>query len=191
LALLGFNMRILVTGAFGNIGREVVRLLLQRGYRVRGFDINTKTNHKLYKSFIREPDVGNKFRMIWGDIRNPSDVFEAVKDVDAIIHLAAIIPPQSENDPGFARDINVGGTQNLMEAAKAFDPLPRFIFSSSVSIYGPRMTDPSRFRSRAPSIPDLLFYLSSGASLKACLVHRRQGSSVSEKDMATIILSTR
>ena len=50
-------MRILVTGAFGNIGREVLSLLLECGYKVRGFDIKTNTNNKLYKTFIKNPVV--------------------------------------------------------------------------------------------------------------------------------------
>ena len=136
------SMRVLLTGAFGNIGREVIPLLLLRGYEVRCFDIKTKTNQKIYRSFLKDPTVSGKMEMVWGDIRELSQFFEAVKGVDAIIHLSAIIPPLSEKEPAFAYAINVGGTQNLMEAAKGLAPNPRFIFSSSVSIYGPRMTDP-------------------------------------------------
>jgi len=146
-------MHILLTGAFGNIGREVLDLLLQRGHNVKCFDIKTKSNKKIYKSFAKNPKNAEQMEMFWGDIIKPSDVREAVKGIDAIIHLAAIIPPLSEKDPGFSHDINVGGTRNLMEAAQELTARPRFIFSSSVSVYGPRMLEPPPCKATDPVNP--------------------------------------
>ena len=135
-------MRILLTGSFGNIGRDVLRLLLGSGYRVRCFDIETDRNRKIFESFSSTPRNARRIEIFWGDIRNPEKVLEATEDVQGIIHLAAVIPPTTEKNPETAHAINVEGTHNLIRAAQALDPRPKFIFTSSVSVYGPRMSDP-------------------------------------------------
>ncbi len=135
-------MRILVTGSFGNIGRNVLDLLLHTGYQVRCLDRETERNRKIAASFSKAPWNARRIELLWGDIRNKKDVQEAVKDVQGIIHLAAVIPPLSEKEPKAARAINVEGTRNLIQAAETVDPLPKLVFTSSVSVYGPRMTDP-------------------------------------------------
>jgi UDP-glucose 4-epimerase len=135
-------MRILLTGSFGNIGRNVLRLLLGSGYRVRCFDIETNRNRKTFESFSSHPWNARRLEISWGDIRNQADVLKAAEDVQGIIHLAAVIPPSSEKNPETAHAINVEGTRRLIRAAEALDPRPKFIFTSSVSVYGPRMSDP-------------------------------------------------
>lgn len=135
-------MRILLTGAFGNIGKQVLRRLLGSGYRVRCFDIETDRNRKIFESFSSHPWNARRLEISWGDIRNHEDVLKASENVQGIIHLAAIIPPSSEKNPETARAINVEGTRRLIRAAEALDPRPKFIFTSSVSVYGPRMSDP-------------------------------------------------
>ena len=135
-------MFVLLTGAFGNIGQEVLTRLLVAGHEVRCFDVETEKNRKIRNRFTKGPEKEPGFETVWGDIRNPADVDRLVEGVDAIIHLAAIIPPLSEKEPALARAINVEGTRLLIEAAKKNNSTPRFIFSSSFSIYGPRMVDP-------------------------------------------------
>jgi len=134
-------MRILLTGSFGNIGKDVLKLLLKVGHQVRCFDIQTERNRKIFDSLSRNPRSARRMEVFWGDIRNPLHVLEAVKDVEGIVHLAAVIPPLSEKDPETARAINVGGTRNLIQAAEGVDPRPKLLFTSSVSVYGPRMMD--------------------------------------------------
>lgn len=135
-------MLVLLTGAFGNIGQETLALLLESGHDVRCFDVETDKNRKIQDAFTRNPANASRVQTAWGDIRNPADVDDVVEGVDAIIHLAAIIPPLCEKEPTLSRAVNVEGTRLLIQAAKKNDTAPRFIFSSSVSIYGPRMKDP-------------------------------------------------
>jgi nucleoside-diphosphate-sugar epimerase len=73
---------------------------------------------------------------LWGDIRDTALVAHAVQGVDAIVHLAFIIPPKSEENPSWAETINVGGTWNLLQAALATQAWPRIVFSSSIALYG-------------------------------------------------------
>ena len=135
-------MRILLTGSFGNIGKDVLKLLLEVGHRVRCFDVQTERNRKIFDSLSRNPRSARRMEIFWGDVRNRAHVEEAVKDVEGIVHLAAVIPPLSEKKPETARAINVEGTRNVIRSAGRADPQPKLVFTSSVSVYGPRMTDP-------------------------------------------------
>jgi len=143
-------MRVLVTGAFGNIGTSTVRELLAQGHLVRCFDLRTKANEQAAKRF------GGLAEVAWGDLRKPADLLEAVKDQEVVIHLAFIIPSLSatgvdmQKEPEWARAINVGGTSNLLEAVKVQPKPARILFASSIATYGRtqhlrpprRVTDP-------------------------------------------------
>lgn len=143
-------MKVLLTGAFGNIGLHTLRELLAQGHKVRCFDVATKENRR------RAKQVSGHFDITWGDLRRPADVAAAVHGQEAIVHLAFVIPKLSmtgvgsEDRPDFAREVNVGGTLNLLAAAKASPRNPAFVFASSLHVYGRtqhlapprRVTDP-------------------------------------------------
>jgi nucleoside-diphosphate-sugar epimerase len=129
-------MRVLLTGAFGNIGSVALDELIRRGHRVRCFDLRTKANEKAARRHSGAIEV------VWGDLRRPEDVAAAVRDQDAVVHLAFVIPTLSatgvgsEEAPEWAREINVGGTRNLIEAIKAQPRPPKLLFTSSLHVYG-------------------------------------------------------
>jgi UDP-glucose 4-epimerase len=129
-------MRVLLTGAFGNVGSSTLRELLAQGHTVRCFDIPSKANQRAARRLRGRAEV------VWGDLRRPEDVARAVADQEVVIHLAFIIPKLSatgvgvDDRPDWAREINVGGTQNLLEAMKAQPKPPKIIFASSVHVYG-------------------------------------------------------
>jgi nucleoside-diphosphate-sugar epimerase len=129
-------MRVLVTGAFGNIGQSVLEALLDQGHTVRCFDLERRSNVGAAGSFQEQVEV------MWGDLRRPGDVLKAVRDQEVVIHLAFIIPKlsvtgfESEDHPDWAREINVGGTRNLIEAMEAQPRKPKLLFASSYHIYG-------------------------------------------------------
>ncbi|MEA1959404.1 MAG: NAD(P)-dependent oxidoreductase [Chloroflexota bacterium] len=123
-------MKLLVTGAFGNIGNNTIVNLIQQGHQVRCFDIKNEASEEAAAKFA------GKIEMIWGDIRNAADVSAAVQDMDVVVHLAAIIPIESEINPDFAREVNVGGTQNVVSEMKKLSPAPKLIFASSTTVFG-------------------------------------------------------
>jgi len=129
-------MKVLVTGAFGNIGTSATEELLRRGHDVRCFDLKTKENIVSAKKIKREAES------VLGDLRNPEDVALAVQDRDVVVHLAFVIPRlsatgvSSEEEPQWAREINVGGTQNLIQAIQTQSQPPKMLFASSFHIYG-------------------------------------------------------
>ncbi len=128
-------MKVLLTGAFGNVGLNTIKELLKKEYEIICFDIPNSKNMKTQKRALKCGD----FKTIWGDITNYEDVKKAVDHIDAIIHLAAIIPPLSEKNPELAYRVNVKGTENLLKAAKESSKNVRFIFASSCSVYGSTM----------------------------------------------------
>jgi nucleoside-diphosphate-sugar epimerase len=130
-------VRILVTGAFGNVGGFAVRDLVLRGHEVRCFDLPSRAN-KLSAARMRRWAVrfGGRVEVAWGDLRNPQDVVSAVTGQEAIAHLAGVIPPASEARPEWAGKINVGGMRSLIAAATRQPIPPRLVFASSVSVFG-------------------------------------------------------
>lgn len=128
--------KVLVTGAFGNVGRSTLAACLERGYQVAAFDTPTPANHRVARTF------GRSITVRWGDIRNVADVGEAVGGIDAVIHLAAVIPPLADRKPVFARYVNVGGTENLVRAMERCSPRPELVYASSIAVYGDRLANP-------------------------------------------------
>jgi len=125
-------MRVMVTGAFGNVGWSALTELLAQGHRVRAFDLRNRATQRAARR------CDDRVEVLWGDIRNPRELAGAVAGVDAVAHLAFVIPPQSELRPEWAREINVGGTHNLLAAMRALPHPPRLVYTSSVSVTGPR-----------------------------------------------------
>jgi len=125
-------MRILITGAFGNIGKAVIEEAHKRNHEIIVFEIENKKTRKdarKYRKKVKE--------VIFGDMRNFEDVKKAVQKSETVIHLAAIIPPASKKHRELTMDINYGGTVNLVTAVKQTKQNIPFIFTSSASIMGP------------------------------------------------------
>lgn len=125
-------MRILVTGAFGSVGKAVIEESYRSGHRVIVFEVDNKKTRKdaqKYRSKIEKVE--------YGDIRSFTDVQRAVQDCEAIIHLAAIIPPTSKKHRKLTIDVNFGGTVNLIKAIKELGRDIPLVFTSSASVMGP------------------------------------------------------
>ncbi len=123
-------MKVLLTGAFGNIGMSTLQELLRQGHQVRCFVSRRKAHARTARRFA------GKIEFIQGDIRQAADVAKAVQDQEVIIHLAYMIPPRSEEMPDLARSINVDGTRILLNAASKLPVPPRFLFASSLDVFG-------------------------------------------------------
>lgn len=140
-------MKVLVTGGFGNVGRSTVNACLDSGFEVGIFEAPGAMARA--KGGIAKLVRGRwkDCRYAFGDIRDPEAARRALalfpEGPDAVIHLAAIIPPLSERKPELAEAVNTGGTKNLIEAcaSSGFARKPRFVLASSIAIYGDRLDD--------------------------------------------------
>jgi len=135
-------MRVLLTGAAGNLGRITLPLLLERGHELRTFDLPEPQNQRALAPF------GQAFESVWGDLRDPGRVAQAARAVDAVVHLGAITPPRSELEPELAHAVNLTGIRNVIAAASA-DLRPHVLFASSVAVYG-RQPGPGLLDRHAP-----------------------------------------
>ncbi|QEE14235.1 NAD-dependent epimerase/dehydratase family protein [Promethearchaeum syntrophicum] len=130
-------IKVLLTGAFGNVGLSTIEELLKKDYLIRIFEIFNKKNSRIAKNFSN-PNL----EIIWGDIRDYKMVEQAVKGVDVVLHVAGIIPPLADKLPEFAESINVGGTINIIKAIEKQQNKPKLVFTSSISVYGDRLKNP-------------------------------------------------
>ncbi len=123
--------KVLVTGGAGFIGSHLAYGLLEAGYEVSILD-NFLTGKFENIAEIKD-DLKNIFET---DIRDPMGCHKAVKNMDAVFHLAALPSvPRSVENPHLTNDINITGTLNMLLAAKD-SQVKRFIFASSSSVYG-------------------------------------------------------
>lgn len=124
--------KILVTGAAGYIGSVLVRQLLEKGFHVRGLDNLTFSGESLI-SIYNHPN----FEFMKGDIRSKDDLKRGIKDVDGVIHLAAIVgDPACAMQPELAHSINWDATRQLFDLCALSNNIQQFIFASTCSNYG-------------------------------------------------------
>ena len=134
--------KILVTGGAGFIGSHFIPVLIEKGYCVTAFDNLSSGKLENLSSFRNIPN----FQFMQGDIKDTEALHEAFFEVDAVVHLAALIDVASSvTNPSLTNDVNVTGTLNvLQEAAK--NKVNRFVFASSTAVYGDAKTLPHNRR---------------------------------------------
>lgn len=120
-------MTVLLTGPFGNIGSHVLPELLRHGHDVRCF---------AHRHVPDDPPAD----VVRGDVRDPDTLTAAMTGVDTVVHLAAIIPPGTQERPDEAREVNVTGTANVVAACRAAGA--RLLFVSSFDVHGHTLHKP-------------------------------------------------
>ena len=126
----GRKAPVLVTGGAGSLGRRVVARLLAEGRLVRVLDLPDLD----YTGLDGAPGI----EVLRGDITSSDDdlLREAAAGVDAVVHLAALLPPASEANRDRTFAVNVAGVERLAAAMQRAAPDARLVFSSSVTTYG-------------------------------------------------------
>jgi len=126
-------MKILLTGACGNVGFETLKKLVESGNEITVIELASKRNMKKLNQYK------NKVNIVFGSILNENLIHELMINMDVVIHLAAIIPPLADEKPDLARQVNYYGTLNIVNAIKKQEKKPFLIYSSSISVYGDRL----------------------------------------------------
>jgi nucleoside-diphosphate-sugar epimerase len=123
--------RVLVIGGGGYIGSALLPKLLNAGYHVRLLDLLLYSTEPI-QDVLSHPDL----EVIQADFRQVDRVVEAMQDVDAVIHLGAIVgDPACALDEELTIEVNLMATRMIAEVAKG-SRINRFIFASTCSVYG-------------------------------------------------------
>lgn len=126
------NKRILVTGGAGFIGSNLCEKLLELNNSVICLDNFSTGKLENIEYFLENKN----FKLIEGDIRSLEDCMLACKDVDYVLHQAALgSVPRSINDPLITNDVNINGFLNMLVASRD-NHIKRFVFAASSSTYG-------------------------------------------------------
>ena len=131
-------MKIAMTGVSGNMGSEALKQTfeLPNVEFIRIILRNTNKNQKLAKRLIKL--YKNKIDIIFSSIDNQEACEQLVTNVDYVLHMAAVIPPLSDNSPQRSYDCNRCGTVALVKAIKKQNPMVKYIHISTIAVYGNR-----------------------------------------------------
>lgn len=126
------NHRVLITGGTGFIGSHLTDTMIREGYEVIVLDDLSSGKLENIKPHFDKANL----HFIKGDVRDKKVVREALRDIEAVFHLAAITSvPYSIRNPDVTHDVNSVGTMNLLEASSRGD-VKRFIYASTCAVYG-------------------------------------------------------
>lgn len=129
-------MNIIITGGQGFLGQRLAKTLLSQD--------KIKIEELVLIDVIKPiaPNNDPRVRCIEMDLRNPESLDAIItKNTDAIFHLAAIVSSHAEQDPDLGYEINFLATRNLLEVCRRIKPSIRFIFSSSLAVFGGELPD--------------------------------------------------
>jgi len=125
-------MLVLVTGGAGYIGSVLVSMLMEEGYEVRVLD-NLMYDNGFAVEALRER---GSFEFVKGDVTSQEDLERALRGVDVVVHLAALVgAPVSEREPELTWRVNYEATVQLADLCQRFD-VDRLLFASTTSVYG-------------------------------------------------------
>jgi nucleoside-diphosphate-sugar epimerase len=133
----GHPETVLVTGAFGQVGKRCVQLLLERGRTVVALDLRNENSVATAAELLDGSRTGSLLPA-YADLLDAAAI-EALftqHRPGAVVHLAAMLAPASYRNPAAARKVNVEGTRHLVDAARALTEPPLFVMASSASVYG-------------------------------------------------------
>ncbi|NQU17109.1 MAG: SDR family NAD(P)-dependent oxidoreductase [Candidatus Saganbacteria bacterium] len=129
------NKRVIVTGADGFIGSHLVEALLDEGAKVKAFCFYNSFNSYGWLDSLPKEKV-EQIEIFTGDIRDPYGVRTALKNVDVVFHLAALIGiPYSYHSPDNYVDTNIKGTLNILQAARDL-AVEKVLVTSTSEVYG-------------------------------------------------------
>lgn len=175
-------MKILVTGGAGYVGSILVPMLLEQGHHVRVVDWLAHGGEPLLQVWSNP-----NFEFQKGDLRDESVRRKALKDIDAVVHLAAIVgDPACARQPDLARSVNLDASLALLcEAQDA--RVKRFVFASTCSNYG-RMKDPEGYVDESAELSPVSLYAETKVAVERAVLEagRKNGLTATALRVATV-----
>jgi nucleoside-diphosphate-sugar epimerase len=161
-------MKLLITGGTGFLGCHVAPRFLEAGWDVRLLDLAPLDEPELV-----EQEKTGRVEVVQGDVADAATVMNAMQGIDAVVHTAAALPIQGNRDK--IMDTNVGGTRNVLNAAKEHGTT-KVLHISTTAVYGVPKIHP--LYETSPIVPLGLYGISKVDAEKACDDARQQGVDV-------------
>lgn len=137
-------MRIVVTGGAGFLGLRLARALLERGRLTDARGAAREIRELVLLDVAPAPDLGDaRARSIAGDLADPAVIERAMTpDTASVFHLAAVVSGQAEADFDIGMRVNLDATRLLLERCRKLVAPPKFVFASSLAVFGGPLPDP-------------------------------------------------
>ncbi len=137
-------MRIVITGGAGFLGRRLAQRLLERGeLAAAGGRAREIAEIVLLDVVAATPTADPRLTVIAGDLADPAVIARAVtRDTNTVFHLAAVVSGQAEADFDIGMRVNLDATRRLLEHCRTLAAPPKFVFTSSLAVYGGPVPDP-------------------------------------------------
>ena len=157
-------MKVLVTGGAGYIGSTLVPMLLAKGHRVRVLDSLLHEGRSMLGVWAHP---GFEFQL--NDVRNRVAVRNAVSEIDAVVHLAAIVgDPACTRQPDLAKAVNLDASMMLIEEAESAG-VSQFVFASTCSNYG-KMSDPDKYVDETTDLRPVSLYAETKVTVERAML---------------------
>jgi nucleoside-diphosphate-sugar epimerase len=161
---------VLVSGGAGYIGSILVRLLLEKGFKVNVID-NLMFGGIPIIDLLNDDD----FLFMKGDVRSEEDVRKALQGVDYVVHLAAIVgDPACAKEPELTRSINLEGSKRMYDFANELG-VKRLVFASTCSNYG-KMEDPDSFVDENSALAPVSLYAETKVAVEQYLLGQQRSN---------------
>ena len=137
-------MRIVITGGAGFLGTRLARAILARGSLTDSRGAARPVRELVLLDLAPAPDLSDpRVRTLAGDLADPAVIERAVTpDTDSVFHLAAVVSGQAEADFDIGMRVNLDATRSLLERCRKLDAPPKFVFTSSLAVFGGPLPEP-------------------------------------------------
>jgi nucleoside-diphosphate-sugar epimerase len=136
-------MRIVITGGAGFLGTRLARKLLERGSLVDAAGTSRPLRELVLLDMTAAAVDDRRVTAVAGDLADPAVIERVVTaDTDSIFHLAAVVSGQAEAEFDTGMRVNLDATRALLERCRKLNKPPRFVFTSSLAVFGGKLPDP-------------------------------------------------
>jgi D-erythronate 2-dehydrogenase len=138
-------MRIVITGGGGFLGSRLAHKLVERGRLVNARGEEREISSLVLLDVVAPAVSINDSRVtsVTGDLADPAVIERAVTpDTDTVFHLAAVVSGQAEADFNIGMRVNLDATRALLERCRSLTAPPKFVFTSSLAVFGGPLPDP-------------------------------------------------
>lgn len=123
--------KVLIFGAAGNIGLELIKYLLSEGkYEITAVDLKNRRSYKVLKKYRR------RINIVYGDMNDRILIDNLVVNHDYVYLLAGVIPPLGDLKKSLLKEMEYNGIKNVLRGIKAYNPDSKVIYLSTTSLYG-------------------------------------------------------